>query len=81
MRDIERNIVQSAIARNPFFTFATLKHYFPHLASCVTLSRRTINLGGLEITFQGNLYGLDDNRAEKLAAFSGLLSQSNQNSR
>lgn len=32
-------------------------------------------LGGLEITFQGNVYGLDENRAEKLAAVQGLLSQ------
>ena len=29
--DIEQNIVQSAIARNPFFKFATLKQYFPQL--------------------------------------------------
>ena len=27
--DIEQNIVQSAIARNPFFKFASLKQYFP----------------------------------------------------
>jgi len=74
-RDIERNIVQSAIARNPFFTFATLKHYFPHLASMCDFIASDDYLGGLEITFQGNLYGLDDNRAEKLAAISGLLSQ------
>src|SRR5581483_11030198 len=32
-------------------------------------------LGGLEITFQGNLYGLQENRAEKLAAMLGLLNQ------
>lgn len=75
VRDIEHNIVQSAIARNPFFTFATLKRYFPHLASMCDFIESDDYLGGLEITFQGNLYGLDDNRAEKLAAMSGLLSQ------
>lgn len=32
-------------------------------------------LGGLEITFQGNVYGLDENRAEKLAALLGVLGQ------
>lgn len=32
-------------------------------------------LGGLEITFQGNVYGLNNNRAEKLAAMQGLLGQ------
>lgn len=76
VRDIECNIIQAAIARNPFFTFASLKRYFPHLASI----RRDLiasedYLGGLEITFQGNVYGLDKNRLEKLAAMLGLLGQ------
>jgi len=75
VRDIERNIVQSAIARNPFFTFATLKRYFPHLASMRELIESDDYLGGLEITFKGNVGRLDENRLEKLAAVSGLLSQ------
>jgi len=75
VRNIERNIVQSAVARNPFFTFSTLKRYFPHLASISDFITLDEYLGGLEITFQGNLYGLDDNRAAKLAAMSGLLTQ------
>ncbi|MFZ5515589.1 MAG: DEAD/DEAH box helicase family protein [Candidatus Zhuqueibacterota bacterium] len=75
VRDIERNIVQSAIARNPFFTFASLKRYFPHLASIRDFIASDDFLGGLEITFQGNMYWLDDNRSEKLAAVSGLMSQ------
>lgn len=75
VRDIERNIVQSAIARNPFFTFATLKRYFPHLSSMRDFIASDDYLGGLEITFQGNVYGLDDKRSEKLAAVSSLLSQ------
>lgn len=75
VRDIERNIVQSAIARNPFFTFASLKRYFPRLDSIRAFIESEDYLGGLEITFQGNVYGLDDNHAEKLAAMSGLLRQ------
>lgn len=75
VRDIERNIVQAAIARNPFFTFADIKRYFPHLASMRDLIASEDYLGGLEITFQGNVYGLDDNRAEKLSALLGLLNQ------
>lgn len=75
VKDIERNIVQSAIARNPFFTFATLKRYFPHLASMRDFIASEDYLGGLEITFQGNVYDLESNPAEKLAAMSGLLSQ------
>jgi len=75
VRDIERNVVQSALARNPFFTFASLNRYFPHLASMRDFIASTDFLGGLEITFQGNVYGLDENRPEKLAAMSGLLGQ------
>ena len=33
--DIEPNIVQTAIARNPFFKFSSLKRYFPQLKSMV----------------------------------------------
>lgn len=75
VRDIECNIVQSAIARNPFFTFANLKRYFPHLDSIQTFISSEDYLGGLEITFQGNVRELDDNHTEKLAAVSGLLAQ------
>ncbi|MDZ4158998.1 MAG: site-specific DNA-methyltransferase, partial [Anaerolineaceae bacterium] len=75
VRDIERNIVQAAIARNPFFTFASIRKYFPHLDSMKTFVASEDYLGGLEITFQGNVYGLDETRIEKLTAMSGLLSQ------
>jgi type III restriction enzyme len=75
VRDVEPNIVQSAIARNPFFTFATLNRYFPHLVSMRDFIASGDYLGGLEITFQGNVYGLDDNRFEKLAGMLGLLAQ------
>ncbi|MBI5653624.1 MAG: DEAD/DEAH box helicase family protein [Chloroflexi bacterium] len=72
---LPRNLLQSAIARNPFFTFASLKRYFPHLASLQDFIGSEKYLGGLEITFQGNVYGLDDNKSEKLAALIGLLNQ------
>ena len=73
--NLGRNIVQAAIARNPFFTFASLKRYFPHLASIREFITSEAYLGGLEITFEGNLYGLDENPDEKLVAVSGLLSE------
>jgi type III restriction enzyme len=73
--EMPRNIVQSAIARNPFFTFASLKRYFPHLVSLQDFITSDKYLGGLEITFQGNVYGLDENKSEKLAAMIGLLNQ------
>jgi len=75
VRELERNVVMSALARNPFFTFASLKRYFPHLASMRDFMALSDYLGGLEITFQGNVYGLDDNHSEKLAAVLGLLAQ------
>lgn len=73
IRDIERNIVQSAIARNPFFTFASLKKYFPHLTSMCDFMTSEDFLGGLAINFKGNLYNLDDNYVEKLRACCDVL--------
>ena len=73
--DIEQNIVRSALARNPFFTFASLKQYFPHLASVREFVTSKNYLGGLAITFKGNLVDLGENRAAKLSACEGLLSQ------
>lgn len=75
VRDIERNVVLSALARNPFFTFASLKRYFPHFISMRDFIDSDEYLGGLAITFQGNVYGLDENRLEKLSAMLGLLGQ------
>ncbi len=72
VQDIERNIIQSAIARNPFFTFASLRRYFPNLNSMGEFIASGSYLGGLAITFQGNV---NDNRPEKFTAISGLLSQ------
>ena len=73
--DIEQNVVRSALARHPFFTFASLKQYFPHLTSISEFSTSAHYLGGLAITFKGALSGLAENRAAKLAACEGLLSQ------
>ena len=73
--DIEQNILRSAIARNPFFTFASLKQYFPHLASIREFITSENYLGGLAITFKGDLSHLEANRPAKLAASEGLLNQ------
>ncbi|MDP2898224.1 MAG: type III deoxyribonuclease, partial [bacterium] len=75
VKDIEQNIVECAIARSPFFTFCSLKRYFPDLTSTRELIASEDYLGGLEITFQGDVYGLDENRLEKLSATVGLLNQ------
>ena len=73
--DIEQNILRSAIARNPFFTFASLKRYCPHLTSVREFMTSENYLGGLTITFKGNLSHLEENRSAKLSACEGLLSQ------
>jgi type III restriction enzyme len=75
VKDLESNIVQSAIARNPFFTFASLSRYFPNIASMQEFITSDSYLGGLEITFQGDLNLLEENKVEKLAAMVGLLNQ------
>ena len=73
VQKIEYNIVQSVIARNPFYTFDSLKHYFPHLESIREFITSDKYLGGLVITFQGNVYQLDENKIEKLNAMLDLL--------
>ncbi len=73
--DIEENIVKSAIARNPFFTFASIKRYFPQLTSIHEFITSEDYLGGLTINLQGSINELGVNRAEKLAACCGLLAQ------
>jgi type III restriction enzyme len=73
--DIEQNILRSAIARNPFFTFASLKRYCPHLTSVREFMTSENYLGGLVITFNGNLSHLEKNRSAKLSACQGLLSE------
>ncbi|HUX00700.1 MAG TPA: DEAD/DEAH box helicase family protein [Phycisphaerae bacterium] len=73
--DIERNIVESAVARNPFFSFASLHRYFPHLTSMREFITSESFLGGLAITFQGDVHRLDENKAETLRGMVGLLHQ------
>ena len=64
--EIEQNIVQTAIARNPFFQFASLNRYFPRLKSMREFRTSDNFLGGLAITFKGDRSHLEENPAEKL---------------
>lgn len=72
---IEPNIIQSAISRNPFFNFSNLTRFFPHLSSVREFIESKDYLGGLEITFEGDLNGIVEGNSEKLKALSGLLNQ------
>ena len=73
--EMERNVIRTAIARNPFFTFTSLSQYFPHLTSIREFITSEDYLGGLAITFKGDLSHLEENRSAKLSACEGLLSQ------
>ena len=75
VKDIEKNILKSAIARNPFFTFATLKQYFPQLTSIREFVTSENYLGGLTINLQGDVNELGVSPPEKFAACCGLLNQ------
>jgi type III restriction enzyme len=75
VKKIEYNIIQAAISRNPFYTFDSLKHYFHHLESMREFATSEKYLGGLEITFQGNVYQLEENKVEKLNAMLDLLDE------
>ena len=76
LTDIEHNIVQAAIARNPFFRFDKLSRYFPNLCKMKVFRTSQDYLGGLTIKFRGQaeqLYHLDDYPHEKLKACCDLL--------
>ena len=71
--DIEQDIVQTAIARNPFFRFSSLKQYFPQLKSMREFRTSDNFLGGLKITFKGSFSQWEDEASEKLRACCDLL--------
>ena len=76
VKDIPLHIVRSAITRNSFFAFKSLKPYFPHIQSVRQFIEAEEYLGGLLITFQGNSSELLrlSNRAQ-LNAMTGLLNR------
>ena len=72
VRDMPYHIVRTAIARNPFFAFKSLKTYFPHIKSIRQFIEADEYLGGLLITLQGDeRYPLSNETY--LAAMTGLL--------
>ncbi len=70
---IEQNILRTAIARNPFFQFASLKQYFPHLKSMAEFRTSQHFLGSLSITFKGSYAQWEHEASEKLMACCNLL--------
>jgi type III restriction enzyme len=54
VKEISRHITHNAISKNPFYTFQSLKHHFPHIQSVREFASADDYLGGLEITFEGD---------------------------
>ena len=76
LTDIEHNIVQAAIARNPFFRFDKLTRFFPNLRTMEVFRTSQDYLGGLTIKFRGQtqqLQQLHDYPHDKLKACCDLL--------
>ena len=76
LTEIEHNIVQAAIARNPFFRFDKLTRFFPNLRSMKVFRKSPDYLSGLTIKFRGQtqqLQQLHDYPHEKLRACCDLL--------
>ena len=74
VRDIPFHIVRTAIVRNPFFAFKSLKTYFPYIKSIREFIKADEYLGGLSITLQGDERYLFSNETY-LVAMTGLLNR------
>ncbi len=74
VRDIPVHIVRNAIAQNSFFSFNSIKKYFPHIESVRQFIDSDDYLGGLAITFQGNFPNPLPNKVQ-LDAVTGLLGE------
>ncbi len=76
VKAIPFHIVRSAIAKNPFFAFNSLRRYFPHLKSIRQFIASDEYLGGLSITFQGDSAELTHlSNLAQLDAMTGLLNR------
>ena len=71
VKTFPRGVVESALARNPFFEFNRLRKFFPSLASMRDFAADDNYLGGLSITFGGDKG--EQSPREQLSAMGGLL--------
>lgn len=73
---IPENIVRSALARNDFFSFDSLKSFFPYIDSTRQFISDKQHLGGLAITFRGGSDRLNSMTNKDLFdGVTGLLSR------
>ncbi len=59
LSDIQKNIIQFAMSKNPFFYFNNLCHYFPSIHSLSNFINNEDFLAGLSITFCGTAKRLE----------------------
>jgi type III restriction enzyme len=60
LKNIEPHIIKNALAKNDFYSFNSLKHYFPELESVNNFIGKNNYLNGLSITFEGDKKELDN---------------------
>lgn len=75
IKDFEPHIVKNALAKNDFFSFVSLKKYFPNLTSISEFIKRDKYLADFGITFETEKYAVGANNLEKFKAVLKLLEQ------
>lgn len=60
LKNIEPHIIKNALAKNDFYSFNSLKHYFPKIESVNDFINSDNYLAGLSITFEGDKEELDN---------------------
>ncbi len=76
VKDMPRHIVDNALAMQPFFSFQSLRHFFPHVVSLRHFVEAGAYLGGLSITFQGDAYDIYNLSSKAiLDGLTGLLKE------
>jgi type III restriction enzyme len=72
--DLPRHIVRNALARRSFFTFRKVKNFFPCISSMSEFMESEDYLGGMQITFQGDLADLKNlSNSVQMGAIHDLL--------
>jgi len=76
LKTIEPHIIKNALARNDFFSFNSLRHYFPEIESVNDFIDKNNYLSGLAITFEGSKNEINNlSNENKFLAVLSLLSK------
>ena len=75
LKDISYHIIQNAVSKNPFFSFSSLKRYYPQEKSIRDFIEKEDYLGGLSVTFNGLSGGQSISNKDKLSAVTDLLGE------